>query len=323
MKVSVIVPVYRVETTLDRCVSSIVGQTYQDLQIILVDDGSPDKCPQLCDAWKTRDSRIEVIHKTNGGLSDARNAGLAQATGEAIFFVDSDDYLDPDCIETMVAAMQCNHADLVICSISEETADGGERYGGSSSTVDSEIVCDAHECFRRSSDWRYIPAWNKLYSARLWDNVQFPKGRIHEDEFVFHHIVDQCSTIVVLPSQFYHYVENPTSIMHVGFSVKNLVRMQALFQRLLFFVNRQYNDCFDAAFDMIMVDLGSADTLIKQYPETSQQVLHSIAEVRKLPFSIFYHLTVKHKIRFLQLKCCPNQLMHELGHKQRQQAFHR
>lgn len=113
--VSVIVPVYKVERYLEQCLVSIVHQSYRNLEILLVDDGSPDNCPQLCDMWAQRDSRIHVIHKPNGGLSDARNAGLRQAHGDLVAFVDSDDWLALDMIEKMTDAVLRNQADMVVC----------------------------------------------------------------------------------------------------------------------------------------------------------------------------------------------------------------
>ena len=115
-KVSVVIPIYNVQEYLNECVSSIVNQTYQNLEIILVDDGSPDSCPIMCDAWKNQDDRITVIHKKNGGLSDARNAGLAKASGEYILYVDSDDYLDDDTIEWMVSCAVTHNAEIVACT---------------------------------------------------------------------------------------------------------------------------------------------------------------------------------------------------------------
>lgn len=122
--VSVIVPVYKVERYLEQCLVSIVHQSYRHLEILLVDDGSPDNCPQLCDMWAQRDSRIHVIHKPNGGLSDARNAGLRQAHGDLVAFVDSDDWLALDMIEKMTDAMLRNQADMVICQYVVAYADG-------------------------------------------------------------------------------------------------------------------------------------------------------------------------------------------------------
>lgn len=117
--ISVIVPVYCVEQYLEKCVSSIVNQTYKNLEIILVDDGSPDNCPQLCDDWQKKDKRIRVIHKENGGLSDARNAGLRASSGELVMFVDSDDWIAPEMAEKMELAMRTYHADMVLCQFAK------------------------------------------------------------------------------------------------------------------------------------------------------------------------------------------------------------
>ena len=117
--ISVIVPVYCVEQYLEKCVSSIVNQTYKNLEIILVDDGSPDNCPQLCDDWQKKDKRIRVIHKENGGLSDARNAGLRASSGELVMFVDSDDWIAPEMAEKMEFAMRTYHADMVLCQFAK------------------------------------------------------------------------------------------------------------------------------------------------------------------------------------------------------------
>ena len=115
--ISVIVPVYRTEAYLDRCIESIVDQTYTNLEIILVDDGSPDRCPQMCDEWARRDTRIRVIHKKNGGLSDARNAGMAAATGEYIGFVDSDDWIKPDMFRLLYEKMEQMQSDIAACGV--------------------------------------------------------------------------------------------------------------------------------------------------------------------------------------------------------------
>ena len=115
--ISVIVPVYKVEEYLDQCVQSIVSQTYTDLEIILVDDGSPDNCPAMCDAWAERDKRIKVVHKKNGGISDARNAGMQIASGSFFFFIDSDDYISADCIAIMYDMYQKSNIDIVTCGV--------------------------------------------------------------------------------------------------------------------------------------------------------------------------------------------------------------
>ena len=123
-KISVIVPVYKVEAYLDKCVRSIMDQTYRNLEIILVDDGSPDDCPAMCDAWAEKDSRIRVIHKENGGLSDARNAGMAVATGEYIGFIDSDDYIAPDMYRLLLERMTADGSDIAACGVEMVFEDG-------------------------------------------------------------------------------------------------------------------------------------------------------------------------------------------------------
>lgn len=314
--ISVIVPVYNVEVTLDRCVNSIVHQTYSNLQIILVDDGSPDNCPEMCDVWASRDSRIEVIHKANGGLSDARNVGIANAVGQYIMFVDSDDYIELNSIQILVDTMQREHADLVICSIAEENADGKDQDNGS--IIEHEMACDAHQCFRLSSwNWQFIPAWNKLYTASLWQNVRFPQGYIHEDEFVFHEIVNQCSTIVVLPDRLYHYVDNSSGIMHAQFSVRNLARLKAYCRRLRYFIDLRYGDCVGGVFANVLADLGRCGLLVDWHPESERQVKAVVAMVRSLPFQMIQFLSVPQKIRFLELKFVPGILIRQLASKQR------
>ena len=124
--ISVIVPIYNVESYLDRCIESIVNQTYKNLEIILVDDGSPDNCPAMCDAWAARDSRIQVIHKENGGLSDARNAGLAAASGEYIAFADSDDWVDAQCIRSLYGALRETDSEIAACDVCVTSRETGE-----------------------------------------------------------------------------------------------------------------------------------------------------------------------------------------------------
>lgn len=184
--VSVIVPVYKVEPYLDRCVSSIVSQTYRNLEILLVDDGSPDRCGQMCDDWALKDSRIKVIHKPNGGLSDARNAGIRASKGEYIAFVDSDDYLSCEMIEKLYQAACSASAKMALCNINCIN-DAGIPTGQSEGSPITDEILQAEDIlprFYRSLGWFYIVAWNKLYHRSLLSSETFPVGKWHEDEFV-------------------------------------------------------------------------------------------------------------------------------------------
>ena len=257
--ISVIVPVYRVEATLDRCVRSVVEQTYRNLEIILVDDGSPDACPGMCDAWTQRDGRIRVIHQRNQGLSAARNAGLGRMHGEYVAFVDSDDYVEPDFIERLLTAMQQHDADLAVAAILRESSDGtvlNHHYGAPTrSTLD---VWDAHQCMTMRGEQRVslIVAWNKLYASHLWHAVRYPVGKLHEDEFVFHRIIAQCTRVVLLPEELYHYVDTPKSIMNTGFSIRNLDRLEATVDRVRFYTSMGYgSDVMATAVDALLWEL--------------------------------------------------------------------
>ena len=183
MKLSVIIPVYRVEGTLDRCVQSVVDQTFADLDIILVDDGSPDRCPQLCDAWAERDGRINVVHKQNGGLSDARNAGLLVAKGDCVAFVDSDDHIAPDTYEHQMPLME--HADMVEFPLM--------RHSG---TPRQQPIALEAQAYTDMSD----------------SDVQFPKGKLFEDAWTLPLLLQKTKRIVVNHVGMYHYCSNADSI---------------------------------------------------------------------------------------------------------------
>ena len=167
MKLTVIIPVYCVEATLDRCVENVLRQDVPDMEVILVDDGSPDRCPQLCDDWKARDSRISVIHKENGGLSDARNAALDVAKGDYITFVDSDDWISPDTYKPLLERM--GDSDLLEYSIAG-------RLSLTDTTYDH-----ASDYWLQSRAYTHAYAWNKIYRRSLFSHIRFPKGRVFED----------------------------------------------------------------------------------------------------------------------------------------------
>lgn len=178
--VSVIVPVYKVEQYLNRCVSSIIKQSHTNLEIILVDDGSPDRCPQLCDEWALQDSRIKVVHKENGGLSDARNVGLKKASGNYICFVDSDDYVSTKFVETLYELIHLYNTDMSAVSLKEVFSMEQENIV---SACAGNIVFEGEAALKElfSNDTFSNYAWNKMYKRELFDNVEFPVGRKMED----------------------------------------------------------------------------------------------------------------------------------------------
>ena len=212
--VSIIIPVYQVEKYLDKCIASVVGQTYQNLQIILIDDGSTDRSPAICDGWKERDPRITVIHQPNGGLSRARNAGLKLATGEFIGFVDSDDWIEPNMVETLLSVLQETAADIAVGGFEVFTEDSKSiTYAQPKSTKRS--LYSTEEALKRLLLLRgFIRnfVWNKLYRRTVLSGVAFPEGRLYEDVTWTAQVIGNAKSVVCVDQIFYHYLHRPDSL---------------------------------------------------------------------------------------------------------------
>ena len=247
-KISVVIPIFKVEQYLDRCVESILAQTIKDLEIILVDDGSPDACPELCDAWAARYQTIKVVHKPNGGLSSARNAGIEVASGDYIGFIDSDDYILPDMFECLLNTLQTNSADMAICGyqyVDQESGAVDPIETGKSPLIDE--VLSREEAYEKIVASRqgysfYVTAWNKLYKKELLTNCRFPEGKLHEDEYSVHYFFQQCKKIAVTAKPLYIYIQRSGSIMNTVVSLRSLDAVNALLDRYLFFKTEGYKD---------------------------------------------------------------------------------
>lgn len=214
-KISIIVPVYKVERELNRCVQSLLKQTYKNLEIILVDDGSPDQCPELCERYAEIDERVKVIHKQNGGLSDARNVGLKQATGEYILYVDSDDYIDEDACERFIKAAGNQKIDIIVGNAIMEKPDGKEMM--IHSATPSGITYTAKRFIMSAINayqW-YAPAWLNMYRREfLLDNqLYFKKGIYFEDVQMLPRVFLRAKKITCIDGTFYHYIIRENSIM--------------------------------------------------------------------------------------------------------------
>lgn len=224
--ISVIVPVYNVEPYLDRCVQSIVDQTYTNLEIILVDDGSPDNCPVLCDAWAAKDSRIKVIHKANGGLSDARNAGMAIAAGEYVAFVDSDDWVAPDMYRHLLDRMTADDCDIAACGVEMVWEDGTPSRP---LTAPGNHMLDTVAAMEALLDETLLkqPVWYKLYRKELISDIPFPVGKYHEDVFWSYQIIARARRVSVCDTPGYFYLQRAGSIMGTDYSPKRLDAVEA------------------------------------------------------------------------------------------------
>ena len=236
--ISVIVPVYKVEDYLDQCVQSIVSQTYADLEIILVDDGSPDDCPAMCDAWAERDSRIKVIHKKNGGLSDARNAGMAIARGEYLAFVDSDDWIESDILRLSLQCSKENNADIVAFGVDWIYSDRKENPNPLHAAVyygtDNIVRTYFQSCMVRTT------VWNKLYKSSILNDIRFPEGRLHEDEFFTYRVLAKANVAAVIDTIGYHYRQRSDSIMGT-YNLRHLDALEAMKEKAEF-LSQNYAD---------------------------------------------------------------------------------
>ena len=235
--ISVIVPVYKVQAYLDRCVKSIVAQTYENLQIILVDDGSPDACPIKCDAWAKRDERVLVIHKKNGGLGSARNAGLEIASGKLVSFIDSDDWIAPSFYEKLYAVLTEHDADIAECNWVQCHKFPCEVECNQTDAVCAVTPQEAISQLMHDGKFRQV-AWNKLYRRSTIEGIDFPEVRAHEDEGWTYRAFGNAKKLVKLDAFLYFYFQNDESIMHKSWSPVRLYSMVAKEERAAYIKER-------------------------------------------------------------------------------------
>ena len=219
--ISVVVPIYNVEKYIRKCIDSIKKQTYRNIEIILVDDGSPDKCGEICDEYAESDKRIKVIHKRNGGLSDARNVGIDIAKGKYITFVDSDDYVEEDYVMYLYSLIKKYNTEMSICSYYVEDyknkrIDLGAKY--------QEKALEKIECISRMlcENGFAVSAWAKMYNLELFQDIRYPVGKLCEDNGTTYKLIEQCDLIAYGNESKYIYIKREDSIMNSKFSKKKL-----------------------------------------------------------------------------------------------------
>lgn len=228
--ISVIIPIYNVEKYLDRCVDSIINQTYKNLEIILVDDGSPDNCPKMCDDYAEKDSRIKVVHKKNGGLSDARNAGMKVATGGYVSFIDSDDYVSLDFYEILLQTMIDNDSDIVECSVVKFYENGKfDEYSDNLKVTNYETV-DALDGLISENPFKQH-VWNKLYKSSVALDIPYAVGKLNEDEFWTYQVFGKAKKVTRINKTMYYYFQRNGSIMGNGYNIRRLDALEGKMNR--------------------------------------------------------------------------------------------
>ncbi len=225
--ISIIVPVYNVENYIRRCVDSLINQTYKNLEIILVDDGSPDNSGAICDEYAQRDSRVKVIHKENGGVSSARNIGLENARGEYIGFIDSDDYVDAQMYEVLYTSLSDNDADIAMGIYALENSDGEfiPHYVGEN----PEVFDRAQTIAQMLKQVKYTCSlWDKLFCAKLIGDTRFDETISHNEDLLFvYQLMKNSNKAVYTPKPMYYYCNNEQSASRVSFSDKNTTMLKA------------------------------------------------------------------------------------------------
>ncbi len=275
--ISVIVPIYNVEKYLEKCITTIVNQTYKETEIILVDDGSTDSCPKICDNWLKKDERIKVIHKKNGGLSDARNAGIDIAKGKYICFVDSDDYLEKNYIEKLYFSLKENNTNISQCGIKyvDENNRTLKTIGYSSNCLISgrqAIIESLNEHFVENE-----VVWNRLYKKNIFDIIQFPVGRIHEDEYVIYKILYNEEKISIISDALYCYRQSNTSIMRSNYNLKKFKDFcDAYDEKIMYFRERNDIQIHDMVIRSYLSNLSNIYIKLSNNREIGKEVLQGI-----------------------------------------------
>lgn len=282
--ISVIIPVYNVEQYLERCVDSIINQTYKKLEIILVDDGSPDRSGDLCEELAKKDERIRVFHKQNGGLSDARNYGVQKSKGEYIAFIDSDDYVSNDYLEHLYAMVEEYNADITVGSYYRTS--NSEFSGTINSALPKISVLSGKDaCYKLLKGEEYygplVVAWAKLIRSKLVENYPFPIGKKHEDEATTAKFLINANKVVISNKQIYAYYQNENSITHTKGDNKNEDAIWAIYHRAEYFEAKGEHRLAKMAYDFLLHYLARDSTM---YDKRCDEDMENLLAGKKLTF---------------------------------------
>lgn len=315
--ISIVVPIFNMEKYLKKCIESIINQTYTNLEIILVNDGSTDKSANICDEYKKIDKRIKVIHKENGGLSDARNNGIKIAKGKYIGFVDSDDWIDLNMYENMYNEMINSNADIVICGRVIEYGDGKSTKWYNKgrlemNNIEALISLNSFCCFD-------MAAWDKLYKTKLFDDIAYPYGKKCEDSYTTYKLFDKCKKIIYLPECYYHYYQREGSISnntkvnmdYIYGSYEQLKYIEKKHPEILYVAKANYafsnNAMYHYMLEKNIKDKNKMKQMLNEAKKYKKDVYNNkyISNKKKLNFFIFIRMPIvynvlvvlKHKIK--------------------------
>lgn len=302
--ISVIIPVYNVERYLKKCIESVINQTYEKLEIILVNDGSTDNSGVICEDLSKKDIRIHVVHKENGGLSDARNTGMKIAKGKYLSFIDSDDFIKEDTIETMYKSLKENECQIAICNMIRFYEDGDEEpfY------VPTKKQC-VYNGNKRFDTLNQPSVCNKLFLASLFDGISFPKGKYYEDTFVYHEVLYKASKVVLTGQDSYWYLSRKDSILgKPKYTDRYFDFVEAVWKRTSFLLEKNVQPYANEACLSLYAAVSNAEKNIVNTNETKEKFKNM-----KVWYDVAYRnlmkksdgTNFKQKIRLVLLKYFP------------------
>ena len=278
--ITIIVPVYKVEAYLHRCVDSILNQTYTDFELLLVDDGSPDNCGEICDEYANEDSRVSVIHQENGGLSSARNTGISwfyeKNKGDYITFVDSDDWLHPDYLKILMTGITENDVKISVCNYTRVTAEiPHENYH------DISFELTSPEDFLINHSWQYNYAWGKLYHKSVFQDIRYPVGKIFEDTFTTYKALHKCEKIAYTDLQLYYYLRNEQGISRTPWKPTELVIFDAMQEQMQFYKENGLQKAFEKEFELFVHHHAYQIVRIKENKRDLKKNKATLKEIKK------------------------------------------
>ena len=261
-EISIIVPAYNVEKYLDKCMKSILSQTFEDFEVLLIDDGSKDTTPKICDKYAALDSRVKAYHKKNGGLSDARNYGLDRMSGKYVTFIDSDDFIDVNYLKYMYYLVKKDNAQITI--VQGQVLLETEKPIEDKATEEKVLkTVDAVRMMLLRRDATHT-SWGKLFNTKLWETIRFPKGQNYEDYATTYYVFAQADTVAYSNARLYFYIQRTGSIMHDVCSEKTLSVLDVS-DTVTEFIEKQWPDCKEEAVDL----------QVHTYLKNLQQILNS------------------------------------------------
>ena len=296
------------EFYLEKCVDSVLNQSYQNLEILLVDDGSKDSSPIICDNYAERDPRVRVIHKENGGLSSARNAGIDAAKGEVIYFLDSDDYIHPRAFEWLLQNLKENNADISIGAHARVLEDSQmmfdlEKEKAMFCCTGREALANLFGGERRDET---VIACGKLYRRSLWDTLRFPAGKYHEDEFVAHYALDFADRVVYTKQALYFYLVRDNSITEEKFSLRRLDAGVAFQDRIEFFRKQGYEDLLSRGIELYLWWILMTYTKILAFEGDQGAVKEELLQNYRAYYRGWRCQVIKKRIKFGAFYMMPN-----------------